>query len=321
MRDFLKIIPIPICGLVLGLATTGNVLKNYQLIALGNTFGLVAGILFVAVLLKVFLTFQHVHSSLTDPIIASVAPTFTMGTMVLCTYLLQFPSLAPMAKYMWLLAILVHYYLMAYFTYHFLIKPSVKMDHLYPSWFIVYVGIGVISVTSGNFFPLIGQANFWIGLFFYLILLPLIIHRVFLFKNMAEATLPLITIIAAPGSLELTGYLKAFPQPQILLVVGLLILSQILYWFIIFQVVKMIRLPFYPSYAAFTFPLAISAFAAKSAGDFLQEIGYEVPLMNFLAKVEAAFAVMMVIYVLGHYLHYLIKQAQVLHLGHHRQNG
>ena len=102
---------------------------------------------------------------------------------------------------------------------------------------------------------------------------------------------------------------------------GLLILSQILYWFIIFQVVKMIRLPFYPSYAAFTFPLAISAFAAKSAGDFLQEIGYGVPLMNFLAKVETAFAVMMVIYVLGHYLNYLIKQAQVLHLGHHRQNG
>lgn len=130
MRDFLKTIPIPICGLILGLATIGNVLKNYQFILLGNSFGVIAGLLFSAVLLKVCLTFHHVHASLTDPIIASVAPTFTMGTMVLCTYLLQIQIIAPVIKYLWLLAIIVHYYLMAYFTYHFLIKPSVTIEHL-----------------------------------------------------------------------------------------------------------------------------------------------------------------------------------------------
>ena len=316
MRDFLKTIPIPICGLILGLATIGNVLKNYQFILLGNSFGVIAGLLFSAVLLKVCLTFHHVHASLTDPIIASVAPTFTMGTTVLCTYLLQIQIIAPVIKYLWLLAIIVHYYLMAYFTYHFLIKPSVTIEHLYPSWFIVYVGIGVISVTSGNFFPLIGQVNFWVGLFFYLLLLPLIIKRVFLFKKMAEATLPLVTIIAAPGSLELTGYLKAFSDPQLFLVISLLILSQILYWFIIFQVVKMIRLPFYPSYAAFTFPLAISAFAAKSASDFFKEIGQSFLLMDLLAVVETSLAVIMIIYVGGHYLHFLIKQVKRLAVIH-----
>ncbi|MDT2739449.1 TDT family transporter [Enterococcus canintestini] len=319
MRDFLKIIPIPICGLILGLATCGNVLKTYGLNFFGNSLGLIAGILFVAILLKLVLTFRHTHASLQDPIIASVSPTFTMGTMVLCTYLLQIQAIAPYVKYLWLLAILIHYYLMIYFTYHFLIKPSVKIDHLYPSWFIVYVGIGVISVTSSNFFPEIGQLNFWVGLFFYLVLLPFIIHRVFLFKNMAEATLPLITIIAAPGSLELTGYLKAFLKPNIALVVGLLILSQILYWFIIFHVIKMIRLPFYPSYAAFTFPLAISAFASRSAGSFLTAMGYRVIVIEYLAKIETAIAVIMVLYVLAHYLNFLAKQARILYFKHQKQ--
>ncbi|BCA86345.1 C4-dicarboxylate ABC transporter [Enterococcus saigonensis] len=319
MREFLKIIPIPICGLILGLATCGNVLKTYGLNFLGNSLGLIAGSLFIAVLLKVVLTFGHAHASLQDPIVASVSPTFTMGTMVLCTYLLQIQAVAPYVKYLWLVAILIHYYLVTYFTYHFLIKPSVKMDHLYPSWFIVYVGIGVISVTSSNFFPLIGQINFWVGLLFYLVLLPLIIHRVFLFKNMAEATLPLITIIAAPGSLELTGYLKAFSKPNMILVIGLLILSQILYWFIIFHVLKMIRLPFYPSYAAFTFPLAISAFASRSVSIFLAANGYPVVAIEYLAKLETAIAVVMVLYVLGHYMCFLAKEAQDLYFKHQRQ--
>lgn len=102
---------------------------------------------------------------------------------------------------------------------------------------------------------MLGQVNFWIGLFLYLLLLPFIIHRVFKVKNMPDPTLPLITIIAAPGSLLLTGYLKAFPEPQAWLVVPLLILSQVLYWFIITRIVKLITLPFLPKLRGLHLPL------------------------------------------------------------------
>lgn len=312
MKHFLKIVPIPMCGLILGIASLGNLVKDYGLMTVGNIMGIVAGVLLVLILAKIFLTFGHVKDTLKDPIVASVSPTFTMASMVLCTYLTQFEALKTLATVLWFVAIVIHYGLMVYFTYHFLIKPSVAIDHLYPSWFIVYVGLGVISVTSGKFVPEIGQINFWIGLVTYLVLLPFIIHRVFRVKNMPDPTLPLITIVAAPGSLMLTGYLNAFSQPQMWVVVPLLILSQVLYWFIITRIVKMFTLPFYPSYAAFTFPLVISAFAITFASHYLTKAGFDLPWLAGLALVETVIATIVVVYVLGHYLNFLRKQAVAL---------
>lgn len=314
MKEFLKCVPISICGLILGLASLGNLVKEYGHLRLGNGMGICAGILLLPVLAKLIVTFTHAKQGLEDPVIASVAPTFTMAVMVLCTYLLQIEGIAPFVKYLWVLAILGHYGLMAVFTFRFLIKPSVKLAHLYPSWFIVYVGLGVIAVTSGRFSPLTGQINFWIGLFTYLVLLPLIIYRVFKIKNMPDPTLPLITIISAPGSLELTGYLKAFPHPQLGLVLLLLLLSQVLYGFILTRLVKLLPLPFYPSYAAFTFPLVISAFAATEAARYLSAAGYSAEWLELLAKSETLLAAAVVLFVLIHYLNFLRKAtADVLH--------
>lgn len=307
MKEFLKIVPIPMCGLILGLASLGNLVKGYGYLALGNGMGICAGLLMVLVLAKVVLTFSHAKKGLEDPIVASVAPTFTMALMVLCTYLLQIDAIASYVKYLWFVVILIHYGLMALFTFRFLIKPSVKWEHLYPSWFIVYVGLGVVAVTSGSFSPVVGQVNFWIGLFTYLVLLPFIIYRVFKVQNMPDPTLPLITIIAAPGSLELTGYLKAFDHPQFSLVLLLLVLSQVLYGFIWTRIIKLFSLPFYPSYAAFTFPLVISAFAATEAAHFLAESGYAADWLRVLSGVETVIAGAVVLFVLGHYLNFLCK--------------
>lgn len=314
MKDFLKTIPIPMCGLILGTASLGNLLKEYNLMFLANSFGLIAGIMLILIIAKIALTFSHVKDNLKDPIVASVSPTFTMATMVLCTYLVNIEPLSAITKYIWLIAIVIHYGLMIYFTYNFIIKPKVEIEHLYPSWFIVYVGIGVISVTSPAFFPFIGQINFWIGLIFYLGLLPLIIHRVFLIKNMPDPTLPLMTIIAAPGSLELTGYLKAFANPNHFIVIALLVLSQLLYWFIITRVVKLLKLPFYPSYAAFTFPLVISAIAITVTNKYLINLGYNFQFLNFLAIAETIIASAIIIYVLIRYVMFINKQNNFIKL-------
>lgn len=74
----------------------------------------------------------------------------------------------------------------------------------------------------------------------------------------------------------------------------------------------MLVLPFYPSYAAFTFPLAISAFGITSANSYLVSIGYGFPLLELTAKVETGIAALMVVYVLIHYLVFLRKQALAL---------
>lgn len=254
MKNFLKIIPIPICGLILGLASLGNLFKDYHHVALGNLTGGISMILMIFIFVKLFILFEHTKQTLHDPIIASVSPTFTMSLMVICTYFVSYESIAPIVKFIWLCAVIFQVILVFYFNYHHVIKADLSIEAIYPSWFIIYVGFGVITVTAGNFFPLIGKIFFWISLICYAFLLPIIIKRVFFVRNMAHPTRPLITIVAAPGSLCLTGYLKNFAEPNFYLVVALFALSQVLYFVVLSMLPRLFKLRFYPSYAAFTFP-------------------------------------------------------------------
>lgn len=310
MKKFLKTVPIPMCGLILGLASLGNLMKEYNSPIIGNLMGSVAGLLMLLILVKLFFLPHHTIKNLQDPIVASVAPTFTMAMMVLCTFLTAIPALSVIAKGLWLAAVVVQYLLIFYFTYTFVIRPSVRMEHVFPSWFIVYVGIGVIAVTSPSFSIVLGQINFWIALIFYLLILPIILYRVFIHQQMPEATLPLTTIVAAPGSLCLTGYLKAFAEPNMPLVIGLLILSQILYLITLFKVLPLRKINFYPSYAAFTFPLVISAIALATFNHKLGFGGLLGTIMNLLGMGEAVIATVVVFYVLGHYGNFLFHQVQ-----------
>ena len=308
MKNFLKNIPLPICGLILALVSLGNLLKTDNMLLFGNLIGLIGMLLMSLVLFKIIFTFKHTLSHLKNPIVASVAPTFTMACMVICTYFLHFESIKPLLSLLWLGIVCLHFILMFYFTYNFLVIKSVTIQDIYPSWFITFVGIGVITVTSSNFYPEFGRWIFWLTLALYLILLPIILYRVFRVKNMEDATLPLITIIAAPGSLCLTGYLNAFDHKNVLIVTLLFVLSQVLYFMILTKLPKLLAVDFYPSYAGFTFPLVISATAITATADFYNQLGLPSALFHWLAIGESIIAVIMVFYVLYKYVMYLLKQ-------------
>ncbi|MBD3109284.1 TDT family transporter [Bacillus sp. AGMB 02131] len=308
MKNFLKIIPIPICGLILALVSLGNLLKIGGLTIFGNTVGLIGIALMCLVIFKIIFTFKHTLLHMKNHIVASVAPTFTMALMVICTYFLEFELIQPHLSYIWLGIVFLQFVLMFYFTYFFLLKKQVKIHHVYPSWFITFVGIGVISITSSNFYPEFGRLIFWVAFSSYLVLLPIIVYRVVHVKNMEESTLPLITIIAAPGSLCLTGYLNAFDNENIFLLTFLVIVSQALYFAILTQLPKLLAIDFYPSYAAFTFPLVISAMALTTTAHFYIERGYTASLLHWISIAESVLAFIIVFYVLFKYIHYLMKQ-------------
>lgn len=146
-----------------------------------------------------------------------------------------------------------------YFNYHHVIKADLSIEAIYPSWFIIYVGFGVITVTAGNFFPLIGKFS----LDFIDLLCVLIAdhHQTCLFvRNMAHPTRPLITIVAAPGSLCLTGYLKTLLNLILSCRSIVRFISSIVFRCAVYAS-TFVQASFYPSYAAFTFPLVISATA------------------------------------------------------------
>ena len=119
-------------GLTLGLASLGNLYKlaGWQLV--GDLTGIVAGLLFGLVLLKLCLTPLHAAGSLKDPIIASVSPTFSMTLMILCTYFVAWGMPLPVATIVWLMAVAIHFGLMIFFVLRHLISQPKAWRMIYP---------------------------------------------------------------------------------------------------------------------------------------------------------------------------------------------
>ncbi len=305
MKEFTKRIPTPITGLILGLAALGNLLQSYG-DGIRNTIGAIAGVLFLLFVVKILLHKDAFRTELGNPVIASVFATFPMATMILATYMKA--NSPDMASVVWILGILLHVIVMAYFTVTFVL--NLKWPQVFASWFIVYVGIAVAAVTAGAFgYATIGKIAFWVGFISLLALLPVVTKRYSMKIEEQPITKPLIAIYAAPAALCLAGLVNSKASTSTILVWFLLILSQALYVFVLTKMPKLLKLPFMPSYSAFTFPFVISALSLKLANGMLSQSN-PVPLLGTIVKIEEAIAVILVFYVLLRYLQFIFVTSQ-----------
>ncbi|VBB07323.1 voltage-dependent anion channel [Lucifera butyrica] len=301
MKEFIHKLPVPLAGLMLALAAEGNLVavygSSYKMI-----FGSLAGIILLLFIIKIVFNMPAILADFSNPVIASVAPTFSMAIIILAAYIN--PGLPRLAYGMWLAGIFIHGALLVYFTNRFIFHFNIR--NVFPSYFIVYVGIVTVSVTAPAFNALtLGRGIFWFGFITYLALLPVVMYRVLAVKAIPEPVLPNIAIFAAPASLCLTGYLNSFPQKDMTLLWLLIILSLMMFFVVLLYMPKMLRLKFYPSYSAFTFPFVISAAAMKAADGFLFKTNQTVPALKDVAGFEEVFAGMIVIYVLLRYIRFL----------------
>lgn len=304
MKGIIKVLPIPAVALFLALAATGNLVLSYGNIY-RNIFGIFAGITFILILAKIIKYPKNVAEDLKNPVIASVFPALSMGIMLIATYIKPFkPSLA---FGIWVIGLALHIILILFFTIKYVFNFNIKK--VFPSWYIVYVGIVVGSVTAPAFdMANIGQVLFWFGFISYLILLPIILYRVLKIKEIPEPAMPTLVILAAPASLCLAGYMNSFQNKNMFIVWLLLTLSQLTLLYVLLQLPKLLKLPFYPSYSAFTFPLVISGISLKLTNGFLINAGKEISFLKYLVKFEELLAVIIVLYVLIRYIGFLFSK-------------
>lgn len=307
MDKILKKLPIPIAGLMLALGASGNLVLSYGSIY-KYIFGAVSSVILILLIFKIITDFKGVFKALDNPVVASVAPTFPMGIMILSTYIK--PIINPVAFGAWILGLLLHVLLICYFTKKYIFDFNIKK--VFPSYFVVYVGIVVASVTAPVFnMNTLGQYIFWFGFVSYFILLPIVIYRVFKIKNIPEPALPTITIFAAPASLCLAGYMSSFQEKNMIIVGILTSLSLIMIISVIMYMPKMLKLKFYPSYSAFTFPIVISAIAIKKINGFLISIEKGIVWLKYVVKAEEILSVLIVIYVLIRYIEFILTKEEL----------
>ncbi len=309
-RDALAKVPVPTAGVALGLASLGNLLAPWS-----NVLQIVCGslsLVMVALLvLKVVVHPKLMHDDLGNAIAASVLGTLFMSIMLLARHVAPIAFEAAFA--IWAFAVFGHCALIVWFTARFMRK--LKLPEVFPTYFICYVGIIAASVTSPAFGQQgLGRILFWFGFVCFIALFALVTFR-YAKHRVPEAARPLFCIYAAPASLALMGYLSVYDEPSTAFVVALLTLAQALYFFVIFHLPKFLKLNFYPSFAAMTFPFVISATALSRGLEYLSgarvlalERSAAGTLLSALTVCETLFATGMVVFVLAHYIRFFYRE-------------
>lgn len=161
--------------------------------------------------------------------------------------------------------------------------------------------IGVASLTapiSGQF--TIGKIVFWYGFIATLVLLPFLFIKAYKI-GLPSAVKPNITTICAPMSLITAGYVNSFVSPNRGLLLLLIVMAQFLYFFILFQVPKLLIGDFTPGFSAFTFPLVISATSLKLS---IQHLSLPVDIQG-LVHFEIGTTTLIVMIVMVRYIFFL----------------
>ena len=83
--DIIKKTPVALCGLMLGVASLGNLLKSFSE-GIYMACGIAAGMLMLLFVLRCILFPQKLSDDMKSPVMASIAGTFSMALMQLTVY-------------------------------------------------------------------------------------------------------------------------------------------------------------------------------------------------------------------------------------------
>lgn len=296
--SLIKNIPIPVCGLILALLSLGNLSQDIHPY-LRYLFGSIGIIFLILMVLKIIFYPNSIKEDFKNPVIVSSSGTFSMSLMILSTYIIQFsPSIA---YAIWIIGIVLHILLMIYFTYHFIIR-NFNISNVYPSYWIVFVGITMGAITSNvHGMNEIGFIFFIIGFISMLITLPLVIYRYLKHPHVPDANKPLICIFTAVLSILIVGYINSSQTMINEFLLALYLIACVFYIFALSKFIEYRNLEFYPSFAAFTFPFVISALATKGV---MSKLGFNV-ILDSILKIEIAIATVIVLYILIRYVKFL----------------
>lgn len=293
-------IPIPICGLILAFLSLGNLLNDTHPL-LKVICGIIGIVLLILILSKLVLYPKKIKEDFKNPIIASNSGTFSMSLMILSTYISPFmPSIA---YGIWILGVALHILLIVYFTHHFIIR-NFNISTVYPSYWIVFVGITMGAITAhAHNLDEISFIFFLVGFIGMIFTFPLVIYRYINYKDIPNANKPLICIFTAVLSILIVGYLNSYNDISIEFLMIMYIFACIFYIFALTKLIEYRNLEFYPSFAAFTFPFVISGLATKGV---ISKIGSNI-ILNSVLSIETVIATAIVLYVLIRYMKFLSR--------------
>lgn len=159
-----------------------------------------------------------------------------------------------------------------------------KIEQMTPGWFIPIVGsimVPIAGVRHG--FTEISWFFFSVGLVFWLILLVIVLYRMFFHAPIAERLMPTLFILFAPPAIGFIAYIRLTGGNLDSFGRVMYYFSLFMFFLILYQLPRLLKINFYLSWWAYSFPMA-----AKALASFLMMTLLNEPFIAFMAWFELA---------------------------------
>jgi tellurite resistance protein len=211
---------------------------------------------------------QEVLGEIRHPVKQAFVPTFSIALILLS---IAFLGGSPgVSFWLWLAGTVLHLALTLYMLSSWIHHTKYEIAHLNPAWFIPVVGNILVPIAGMHHAsPEVSWFFFGLGLFFWPVLTAIIFYRLIFHGSLPERFMPTLFIFIAPPAVgfisyfNLVGEVDAFAR--ILYAIALFFTLLVLV-----QIRRFLRLRFFLSWWAYSFPLAAITIAtlimAKQTG-------------------------------------------------------
>ncbi|WP_462321212.1 SLAC1 anion channel family protein [Halochromatium sp.] len=217
------------------------------------------GLFSVMYLIKLFLFRDAVLHELRHPIQINFFPTISISMLLLSATLLS--SLPGLAAVFWIIGTAVHLLLTLYVMNVWMHHDHFEIHHINPAWFIPVVGNVLVPIAGVPLGHLeLSWFFFSVGVLFWLILFAIITYRMLFHQPLPDRLMPTFFILIAPPAAGFIAYIELSGLAE----AGALdAFARVLYYSSLFltlllltQVGRFVRLHYYISWWAYSFPLA-----------------------------------------------------------------
>src|SRR5699024_10314421 len=290
LKTGLKRTPIAICGLSLGVMALSNLFYNLNLTLFGLSFFIISCAILLIVTSKWIVYPTMFLKELKNINTFAILPALPMTLMILVsivktqfllvTYFLIFICFFFIFFYMSFL-LHVSFIIISIGFYAFRNYKSWPNT----SWFVMFVGIGVIGETSSAFNTSIGNIAIILGSIFLILILGYVLFTK-AWQTYNQEQFPMVIIMSAPAALCLNSYILNHSSYSIAYVLAFLVLSQLLFLFTLIFLPKIMKEGFKVSFSALTFPWVTTAASLYNVNQNLNLNDTITNLVNVISIIE-----------------------------------
>lgn len=205
---------------------------------------------------------EEVKTEFFHPIRMNFFPAVSISILLLSVGAYSFAPIV--AVTLWFIGTALHTLLTLY-IFSYWIRNNFEITHSNPAWFIPIVGNVIIPIVGVDILgsePMVFY--FAIGIFFWLVLFTVVLYRIIFHHQLAVKFLPTLFILIAPPAVGFIAYLRITANYDLFA----LFLLDIGYFFtllLFFMGRSFLRIKYFVSWWAFTFPLDAITIASTVA--------------------------------------------------------